>query len=317
MLPVDEFNQLTITTSENAMVSDVWSKLDVWADSTTKWMTGHVRNLELESVLAMVDDYGRASYKMAKTQKDNAVVARLKAEVEEFKQYYELLQELGNPALGDRHWGQIFEVLGKDFDAAAGFSIQDLLAMGVLKKLEEVQNIGAAASKEYSLLKTLEKMEKEWEGLVFKTMAYKDTGTYVIGGTDEIQMILDDQIVKVQSMNASPFVKPFAARATEWQRVLFNLQEMLDSWLKCQSTWMYLEPIFSSADILKQMPEEGQNFQLVDTDWKGIMSSTFKHPAVRPPATVTLSHCHTVAVTRRYDHLPLSQRHRRPGGDVL
>ena len=40
-------------------------------------------------------------------------------------------------------------------------------------------------------------------------MAYKDTGTFIIGGTDEVQTILDDQIVKIQAMNASPFVKPF------------------------------------------------------------------------------------------------------------
>ena len=100
-------------------------------------------------------------------------------------------------------------------------------------------------------------MTKEWEGQEFRCVPYKDTGTYVLGGSDEAQALLDDQIVKAQGMCASPFVKPFEADAKALSATLNTLHDMLDNWLKCQQTWLYLEPIFSSEDIVKQMPEEG------------------------------------------------------------
>ena len=53
---------------------------------------------------------------------------------------------------------------------------------------------------------------------------------------------------------------------------------MLDNWLKCQSTWLYLEPIFSSDDIVKQMPEEGEKFRQVDSVWRAIQQSTHEIP---------------------------------------
>jgi dynein heavy chain len=49
-------------------------------------------------------------------------------------------------------------------------------------------------------------------------------GTFIIGGCDEIQATMDDQIVKIQAMNSSPFIKPFKDRATTWETMLQTLQ---------------------------------------------------------------------------------------------
>lgn len=45
------------------------------------------------------------------------------------------------------------------------------------------------------------------------------------------------------------------------------MKAILDSWLKVQAAWLYLEPIFGSEDIRSQIPREGGMFVEVDTNW--------------------------------------------------
>jgi dynein heavy chain len=45
------------------------------------------------------------------------------------------------------------------------------------------------------------------------------------------------------------------------------MEESIDCLLKLQSAWIYLEPIFGSEDIRRQMPVEGKMFEEVDAIW--------------------------------------------------
>ena len=51
-------------------------------------------------------------------------------------------------------------------------------------------------------------------------------------------MILDDQIVKAQTMRGSPFIKPFEVEMRQWEEKLVSMQDIIDAWLKvCLWLW--------------------------------------------------------------------------------
>ena len=81
-------------------------------------------------------------------------------------------------------------------------------------------------------------------------------------------------------MQFSPFKKPFEGEIEEWNSSLLYVSECIDEWIKCQGQWMYLQPIFDSPDIMKQLPSENKKFRNVDKNWKEIINGTKSNPNV-------------------------------------
>jgi len=52
------------------------------------------------------------------------------------------------------------------------------------------------------------------------------------------------------------------------------VSDTLEEWVKVQGNWVYLQPVFDSPDIQKQLVQECKRFKGVDIKWRTIMQVT-------------------------------------------
>ena len=104
-----------------------------------------------------------------------------------------------------RHWQEIATQLHVELPTVDDMSTQDLLSLGLKDHLETILKIGESAAKEYQIEHALDKMELEWEDKLLDLHTYKETGTYVLRGVDDINAVLDEQITMTQTIMFSAF----------------------------------------------------------------------------------------------------------------
>ena len=262
-----------------------WIAANDWVSNKSIWLDGKFNTLDPQQVEDVSQSCSRAAIKAVKFFQDKfpdvgAVAQIIKQEVEEFKEYSPLVQALRQPGMRPRHWDQLTEVLGFELKPDDTFTLRKGLdEFHLQEKLEQIVKICDVAGKEFSIETALNKMEGEWKGFDLVVKAYRDSGTYVLGGWDETFQLLDDHIVMTQAMTFSPFKGPFEERLETWEKGLKLCSDILEQWLACQRNWMYLEPIFASDDIQKQLPTESKRFQTVDRNWRKFTAEAFKTPA--------------------------------------
>ena len=96
-------------------------------------------------------------------------------------------------------------------------------------------------------------MEQEWNSVNLDVIPYKETGTYIMKIGEDVSQLLDDHIVMTQSMSFSPYKKVFEDRISSWEGKLIMTQDVMDEWLMCQRSWLYLEPIFRFVSDICQI----------------------------------------------------------------
>lgn len=120
-----------------------------------------------------------------------------------------IIQTLGNPGMKERHWEKVSEIVGFPIKVDEDLTLEKIIDYGLDDYIEKFEAISEAATKENNLEKNLNKMITEWQDMEFCILVYRDTGTYILSAVDDIQVLLDDHIVKTQTMKNSPYIKPF------------------------------------------------------------------------------------------------------------
>lgn len=201
---------------------------------------------------------------------------QMRMKIEKFKVYLPVLDSICRHGLEKRHWDKISHILGRPVNPKLYSTLKEMIDIDIMSILPEVEEIANAAGKEYDLSLGLRNMTNDWKDVCLDVIQYRDSDTHLLASVDDIQTLLDDHIMRTQAMKRSPFIVALGSKADDWENRLLLIQNIIDAWTNVQVTWMYLEPIFSSEDIMRQMPLEGRNFKAVDKVWRKIMKHTLK-----------------------------------------
>ena len=203
----------------------------------------------------------------------------------DFRKFLPIITAVCTEGMKERHWDKIHEVLenpDKNKDNINFRNVDTVLNANqhdIKKFVDRLEEVSDTASKEYKNETMMKTMKSEWEDVNYLCKKWKDS--YILEGeaVEEIQTYLDDHIVKTQTMKGSPYAKFMLEEILDWEKKLLKSQDNLEVWLKVQAVWLYLAPVFSSDDIMKQMPIEGRNFKEVDRAWKNLMIKINENPA--------------------------------------
>ncbi|XP_018593809.2 dynein heavy chain 6, axonemal [Scleropages formosus] len=275
---VTKYEALEELSAEVKLKQLLWDSLEEWDSHQGSWMTSKFEELDPEQLNAEVVKYSKFVSQLEKGLPPNSVVPRLKEQVESMKEKLPIITNLRNPSLKARHWDMLEQIVGASLYAET-LTLASLEELDMFRFIDEIQEVSGQASGEASLETILKKVEESWKTTEFVVLLHRDSkDVFILGGTDDIQALLDDSMVNVATVSSSRYVGPVKARVAEWQRQLSLFSQTLEEWLTCQRNWLYLESIFSAPDIQRQLPAEAKMFLQVDKSWKEIMRKVNRLP---------------------------------------
>ncbi|XP_032208513.1 dynein heavy chain 6, axonemal isoform X2 [Mustela erminea] len=284
---VSKFEALEEVSAELKLKQLLWDSLSEWDKLQQEWVKSKFDCLDPEFLNSQVSKYAKFVTQLEKGLPPNSVVPQLKHKVEKMKEKLPVIIDLRNPTLKSRHWAAIEQTVDASLvDHEIPLTLEKLSELRVFDFAQEIQDISGQASGEAALETILKKVEDSWKTTEFVILPHRDSkDVFILGGTDDIQVLLDDSTINIATIASSRYVGPLKTRVDDWQKQLALFNQTLEEWLNCQRNWLYLESIFNAPDIQRQLPAEAKMFLQVDKSWKEIMRKVNRLPNALRAAT--------------------------------
>lgn len=127
----------------------LWNGMSEWIRLQRDWINMKFKEINVEDIQKQVDKYDKAAAMCAINMKENPVTQIFKNKVEELKSTMPVVTYLRDEALKERHWEEIFEIIGMKLDLYNDeFTLKSLMELNVKKDKEKLGEIALKANKE-------------------------------------------------------------------------------------------------------------------------------------------------------------------------
>ncbi|XP_058060896.1 dynein axonemal heavy chain 10 [Anopheles bellator] len=283
-IPLTDYNEFLKSKREYEEMQVVYKLYVQQKVAREKWSLTLWANLNPQALLEGIDNFMKEFRQLSKPLRQAPVGEALNTKMKQFKSSIPLMLSLKDEALRDRHWQKLMDKTGQHFDMSPDrFTLENMFAMELHKYQEIAEEIINNAIKELSIERSVQEIADIWKRMSFNMVRYEKGGRmrgFVLGATDEITQVLEENSMNLQSMAASQFIGPFLPTVQRWEKHLTLISEIIDEWISVQRKWVYLEGIFIGSDISSQLPDEAKNFDTIDEQFREIMATSTANPLV-------------------------------------
>ena len=274
-----EWTNLTAIKETYQRRFDLWSTYDKFMESQHVWESEEIKDVDGSALKDQIEDFFKRAHKLHKEIGDEVSDLLLESVTEERKNL-PVMMDLCNKDMQIEHWEEVFKGMGKAYGPEKDhFTLSSLRAYKVFDHKELVAEVSGKAKGQADVRKIIQEIKVVWDTSELNTKQHRDSKeVFILGDLTEVLELLEENQLSVQTQQASRYAsgedvsaKNIRKLVDEWDRNLSTVSDVLDEWGTLQKSWMYLEFIFSSDDIKKQLHEESKMFAQVDKDYKELM----------------------------------------------
>eukprot|EP01113_Clastostelium_recurvatum_P005568 TRINITY_DN12493_c0_g1_i5.p1 TRINITY_DN12493_c0_g1~~TRINITY_DN12493_c0_g1_i5.p1 ORF type:complete len:1165 (-),score=398.17 TRINITY_DN12493_c0_g1_i5:23-3001(-) len=268
---------------------DAWKFYESFTDELGKFSGENFNTFRATKMFAFEDFVsGWVDSLRTSAKSKDPVLMYLREELERYRTMVPIVKNIRADIFTQDHWHQLYKIL--DFpkgvassDLTFGHFIQSSALMQ--ERANQVKELAARAQGEVTIRDAMQELRSWGADTVFTLIEHNDgkrTTPLIKEWKDLLTQIGDNQSL-LNSLKDSPYFKPFAEEAKQWETRLGLLDEYLQNMNQIQRKWVYLEPIFSRGALPEQQPK----FRRVDDQFRNIMTGIGQDPRVVSLTDVT------------------------------
>ena len=201
---------------------ELWNLVSSIQEKSVIWINTLVRDLDPDEIEREAKQMHAKAKSLLIRIKEKApkivdVVTLTIADIEKFMKNIPAMKIVSTRGLENRHFEKICKILGKpigSFKINSNTKFKELQKHEIESSLKEIEEVALLASREFSNLRLLEKMEREWDSIKFELKERPDVKSYIhLGSAIEIiQTLFEDQILTIQTLKRSPYAAVYFDR---------------------------------------------------------------------------------------------------------